>query len=446
MNIIIIGAGDIGFSLAKRLAYEKHNISIIESDAERFKFIEQALDAQTLFGHGTNFKLLHKAGIQNADLLIAVSDQDEVNLIAAMAAKQAGCKKTLARISNPQYLKENSLLPHQEFGVDMLLHPESIVARGAVRLLKQSAASDIIEFAEGRMVLLGIHLEADCPILKRPLREIVQQHSDFPFRITAIQRRDFTKIPGGDDILMPNDHIFVVLDRKHIPQLLQMVGKHNTSLERIMILGGGQIGSLIAEELENDHQVKIVESDSDKSYALAERLDRTMVIRGDGRDINLLALEGIIEMDAFIAVTGDDETNIITCLMAKHLRVPRIISLINKPDYAPIIPTIGIDAFVSKQALVVSGILKFIRQGEIVSIASIPGVEAEIIELVAKEGSKITRKPLAKIDFPKNALLGGVIRNDQVIIPTGETQIEAGNKVVVFALPGAVKKVEKLFS
>ncbi|APF18521.1 TrkA-N domain protein [Caldithrix abyssi DSM 13497] len=446
MNIIIVGAGDIGFSLAKRLAYEKHNISIIESEQERFKYVEQALDAQVLLGHGADFKLLHQAGVEHADLLIAVSDQDEVNIMAAMAAKEAGCKKTLARVSNPQYLSSKAYLNADKLGIDTLLHPESIVAKGAVRLLRQSAASDIIEFADGQLVLLGIHLDANCPILRLPLREISAQYSQFPFRITAIQRKDFTKIPGGDDILMPNDHIFVVLDRENIPQLLKMVGKHNISLERIMILGGGQIGYLIANELEDNHQVKIVESNVEKSYTLAERLDRSMVIHGDGRDINLLALEGIIDMDAFIAVTGDDETNIITCLMAKHLRVPRIISLINKPDYAPIIPTIGIDAFVSKQSLVVSGILKFIRQGEIVSIASIPGVEAEIIELIAQPGSKITKKPILKIAFPQNALLGGVIRGDQIIIPTGNTQIVAGDKVVVFALPGAVKKVEKLFS
>ena len=446
MNIVIIGAGDIGFSLAKRLAYERHNISIIESDAERFKFVEQSLDAQVLLGHGADFKLLHQAGVEHADLLIAVSDHDEVNLITAQAAKRAGCGKTLARVSNPQYLNEKAFLNKEQLNIDLLIHPESIVARGAVRLLKQSAASDIIEFAEGRMVLLGIHLDSTCPILRQPLKEIATRHQAFPFRISAIQRKEFTKIPGGDDILMPNDHIFVVMAREHIPEFLKIVGKQNTSLERVMILGGGQIGYLIAEELENKHQVKIIESNAEKSYSLAEKLDRSMVIRGDGRDINLLALEGIVEMDAFIAVTGDDETNIITCLMAKHLRVPRIISLINKPDYAPIIPTIGIDAFISKQSLVVSGILKFIRQGEIVSIASIPGVEAEIIELVAQPQSKITRKPVRQIDFPKNALLGGIIRGNQVVIPTGGTQILAGDKVVVFALPGAIKKVEKLFS
>lgn len=446
MDIVIIGAGDIGFSLAKRLAYEKHNISIIESNTERFKFVEQALDAQVLFGHGADFKLLKQAGIKDADLLIAVSDQDEVNLIAAMAAKQAGCKKTLARVSNPQYLNEKAYLKPGTLGIDLVIHPESIVAKGAVRLLKQSAASDIIEFAEGKMVLLGVHLDASCPVLRTKLKDIVVQYSHFPFRITAIQRKDFTKIPCGDDLLMPNDHIFVVLARKHISDFLKIIGKENTSLERIMILGGGQIGYLIAEELEDEHQVKIVESNMEKSYTLAEKLDRSMVIRGDGRDINLLALEGIIDMDAFIAVTGDDETNIITCLMAKHLRVPRIISLINKPDYAPIIPTIGIDAFISKQSLVVSGILKFIRQGEVVSIASIPGVEAEIIELIAQPESKITKNPLFKIDFPQNALLGGVIRNEEIIIPTGQTQIQAGDKVVVFVLPGAIKKVEKFFS
>jgi trk system potassium uptake protein TrkA len=217
-------------------------------------------------------------------------------------------------------------------------------------------------------------------------------------------------------------------------------------MENVMILGGGQTGTEIAHHLEDHVNVKIIESNVDKTQVLANHLQKSLVIRGDGRDINLLALEGIIDMDAFIAVTGDDETNIISCLVAKHLEVPRIISLINKTDYTPIIPTIGIDAFVSKQIVTVDQILKFIRRGSIVSVASLPGVAAEVIEYHTNENAKITRKAISQINFPKGALLGAVVRGDEFFIPVGDSILKAGDKVVVFALPTAIKEVEKLFN
>ena len=225
-----------------------------------------------------------------------------------------------------------------------------------------------------------------------------------------------------------------------------MFGKQNQTIDNIMILGGGQTGYLIARELEKDYNVKIIESNAETSSDLAERLQKSLVIKGDGLDINLLALEGIIDMDAFISVTGDDETNIVACLMAKHLRVPKIISLINKTEYSPIIPTIGIDAYISKQMLTVNSILKFIRRGQIVSVASIPGTPVEAIELIPKSGSKITQKQISDVKIPKNVILGAVLRGDKVFIPMGNSKIEAGDKVVLFALPSAISEVEKVFN
>jgi len=310
----------------------------------------------------------------------------------------------------------------------------------------QSAASDIVEFADGEIILMGIQLDHDLPILNRPLIELVKEFEDLDFRIIAIQRKDITKIPGGNDIIMANDRVFAIVSRDRVKDVLKISGKENVKIENIMILGGGQTGYLIAKELEKTHNVKIIESNTDKSSVLAERLEKSLVIKGDGRDLNLLALEGIIDMDAFISVTGDDETNIVSCLMAKHLRVPKIISLINKSDYTPIIPTIGIDAYISKQILTVNGILKFIRRGTIVSVASIPGIAAEAIEMIATEGSKITKKPLKDLRFPKDAIMGGVMRGDDVFIPVGSTLIEPEDKVVLFALPSAIHEVEKLFN
>jgi trk system potassium uptake protein TrkA len=245
---------------------------------------------------------------------------------------------------------------------------------------------------------------------------------------------------------MANDRVFAIVSRDRIKDVLKISGKENVKIENVMILGGGQTGYLIAKELEKTHNVKIIESNTDKSSLLAERLEKSLVIRGDGRDLNLLALEGIIDMDAFISVTGDDETNIVSCLMAKHLRVPKIISLINKSDYTPIIPTIGIDAYISKQMLTVNGILKFIRRGTIVSVASIPGIAAEAIEMIATENSKITKKPLKDLRFPKDAIMGAVMRGKDVFIPVGNTIIKPKDKVVLFALPSAIHEVEKLFN
>ncbi len=445
LHIIIVGGGSVGFTLAKLLSYEQHNIVLIENDLELSQKAAESLDAQIIHDSGTSFKALEQAGIQHADMVVAVTNSDEVNMLCVIMAKQYGVAKTVARVKNAEFLMENAPVNAEKFGIDLIIHPESEAAKGTVSLLKQSAATDVLEFADGRILLVGIQLDDQAPFLGKPLAQLGEEFSDFDFRTIAIQRKDITRIPRGDDVFMANDRIFVILPRQHMPELLRATGKENVKIENIMILGGGQTGYLIAKELEQNYNVKIIESDVDASTDLAENLRRALVIRGDGKDMNLLALEGIIDMDAFIAVTGDDETNIIASLMAKHLRVPKIISLINKPDYTPIIPTIGINAFISKQLITVNSILKFIRRGSVVSVASIPGISAEAIELIPNEHSPITRQPVAKIHFPKNAILGAVMRDNEVFVPVGRSQIKAGDKVVLFALPSAIHQVEKLF-
>ncbi len=445
---MILGAGQVGFNLAKTLSYERHDIIIIEKDPEITERASDSLDAQVYTGNGSDFTLLEKAGIKETDLLVGVTNSDEVNLLCAIMAKQYGVKTTVVRVKNRHFLRTDSPINKNKdrFDIDLIIHPESVAAHGAVRLLKQTAATDIIEFAGGKIVMMGIYLDRNLPILYRSLNDLAHEYRDFPFRTIAIQRKDITKIPGGDDVLMPNDRIFIVVPRKNVDDVIRITGKENVYIENVMILGGGQTGYLIAKELEKQHNVKVIESNVDQSHILSESLKRSLVIKGDGRDLNLLALEGIIDMDAFIAVTGDDETNIVSCLMAKHLQVPKIISLINKSDYSPIIPTIGIDAYISKQMLTVSGILKFIRRGTVVSVASIPGISAEAIEMQPTSGSKITRKPLKDLRFPKNAIVGAVQRGNDVFIPVGDTQIRANDEVVLFVLPDAINDVEKLFN
>jgi len=445
LYIIIIGAGHVGFNLAKQLSYEKHDIIIIESTSERYARAAEALDAQAYHGSGTSYKLLEKAGIKNADVLVAVTSNDEVNILSAIMAKKYGVKTTIARVTNGDFLDEGCPVNPQQVDIDLIIHPESEAANGAVQLLEQSAANYLVDFANGKIVMLGIQLDRDLDILRRPLVDLDKEFEDIGFRTVAIQRKDTTRIPGGSDMFMPNDRVFIVVSKEKVEQATKMFGKENQSIENVMILGGGQTGYLIAKKLEKDYNVKIIESDVEASPDLAEKLHKSLVIKGDGLDLNLLALEGIIDMDAFISVTGDDETNIVACLMAKHLRVPKIISLINKTEYSPIIPTIGIDAYISKQMLTVNSIIKYIRRGKIMSIASIQGTPVEAIEVIPKKKSKITKGILSEVKLPKNAILGSVQRGEEVFIPNGNSQIMEGDKVVLFALPSAIQDVEKVF-
>jgi trk system potassium uptake protein TrkA len=292
---------------------------------------------------------------------------------------------------------------------------------------------------------MGIRLEANSPILHKTLQEIWHKNENLAARIVAIKRKENTIIPGGNDILVPRDQIFVVCDKKLIPTIIKITGKEDVTIQNIMILGGGLIGRYVAREMEDSMNIKIIETRPEKSEEIADVLPKTLVIHGDGTDMNLLALEGIMDMDAFIAVTGDDENNIISTLMARHLRVPRTIALVNKTEYLPITPTIGMDAVVSKQLLTVNAIMRFIQKSTFERIASIPGIEAEIIEIIPQPNSKITKKPLKNIHFPKYAMVGAVQRQDDVIIPSGETQIQEGDRVVIFTLPKAMLEVEKLF-
>ncbi len=445
MYIIIIGAGNVGYNLAKLLSYEKHDLVIVEKDATRHTRAAESLDAQVIQGSGSSYRTLEKAGIHKADMLVAVTNQDEVNLLSCLMAKGYNVPRTIARVQSREFIHEQSPLNAKKLGIDLLIHPESEAATGAIHLLEQSAASHLIEFAGGRIIVLGVQVDRESDILRIPLSELTQQHPELRFRTVAIQRNETTKIPGGNDMFLPNDRAFVAVDKDNIAGLINLFGKENRSIDNVMILGGGQTGYLIAKQLERKCNVKIIESGSEQSEHLAEQLKKALVIKGDGLDYNLLALEGIIDMDAFIAVTGDDETNLVASLMAKHLRVPKIISLINKTEYAPIIPTIGIDAFISKQMLTVNGILRFIRRGQIAGVASLPGTPVEAIEFIARAGSKILKKPLSKTRFPKNVILGAVLREDDVFIPIGDTVIQAGDKVVTFAFPSAIHELEKMF-
>ena len=445
MHVLVIGAGAIGSQLGKRLVLDKHDVSMIEFDPHRAKRAREQLDAMVIEGHGASFRALEEAGVSGVDIVAAMTDHDEVNVMACQLAKKAGVPATIARVRNPEFTMPGFPLSCAELGVDALVHPEKETADAIVRLVRQSSATDLIEFADGKIQLLGVRLEANSSLLNVPLADLVREHGNPPLRIVAIHRMQDTLIPTGNDELLPGDQIFAVCDPAYIPEFVKLAGKKDTRIEDIMILGGGLIGQFVAQSLANELRVKIIESNEAKSQEIADVLSDSLIIHGDGTDIDLLATEGVVDMDAFIAVTGDDETNIISTLLVRHMKVPRTIALVNKVDYLPVTTTIGLDAVVSKQLLTVNAVQRYIHRQRVEAIASLPGIEAQVIEFVAKENRKITRRPLKDIKFPDHALVGAVMQNGNLVIARGDTQIRPGDKVVVFALPEAVDKVEKLF-
>ena len=445
MNILIIGAGDIGFQLAKRLSQEKHDITMIEADPQKVKRASEQLDAIVLGGNGASYRMLQTANLDKMEIVAAMTDSDEANLMACRLAKRSGVQTTIARVRHPQFTQQDFILSSQDLGTDLILHPEKETADAIVHLIRKSVATYAVEFEGGRMELLGLRLTQDSPYLNTPLRLLGEQFDSLHLRIVAINRNYDTVIPRGHDALAPGDQIFVVCAHDNSSKVIELAGKKPSHLKNVMILGGGLIGQFIASSLEREANVKIIESNRNTAHILADILPHALIIHGDGTDFDLLEAEGLADMDAFVAVTGQDENNIITTLLAQHSNVSRSIALVNNAAYLSIVGKIGMDAVVSKQSITVSAVQRYIRQQQVASIAGLPGIDAQVIEYIAGEGCKITHKELKDVRFPRNAIVGAILRQDELIIPHGDTQIRPGDKVLVFALPQALTELEKLF-
>lgn len=445
MRIIIAGMGDVGYQLAKQLSSEAHDIIAIDNDQQRLSYTDSMTDILTINGSSTSFKVLKEAKVEKTDLLVAVTSSEEVNLTTALISKRLGAKRTIARVSNAEYLENENLIGFHQMGIDFMIYPEELAAMEVVRLINRTAATDVIEFENGKISVIGLRLDKSAPVIHQKLIEVAKANPSLDYRIVAIYRNFRTIIPTGNDKFLPNDQIFVATKPQGIDSILRLSGKENINFNNIMILGGGKIGRRVAEVLSQKMHVKIIESDEEKTFELADQLPNTLVIRGDGRDIDLLAQEGIIDVDAFVALTEDAETNLISCLMAKHLGVKKAIALVDKVDYIPLTQTIGLDSLINKKLIAANSISRFIRKRDMVAYASLEGIDAEVIEFIAQSGSHVTKREIKDLDFPRGSIVGGIVRGDETIIALGNTQINANDRVVVFSLPDSVKKVEKLF-
>lgn len=445
MHILIIGAGDVGFQLGKRLAQTTHDITILEADPEKVKRAREQLDVLVVEGSGASFQALEAAEIRTVDIVAAVTNNDEINLAACRLAKKVGVGTTLARVRNPEYTRTDFILSNAELGVDHIIHPEREAGEAILRLIRQSSASYSVELEGGKIQLLGLQVATGSPLLYTPLADLGARYQNPPLRIVAINRNHRTIIPTGRDLLHPGDQVFVICDPTYVQTFKTLAGKVDKPLNNIMILGGGLVGQFLSEQLEAEANVKLIESNRQRSERLADLLRHTLVLYGDGTELELLQSEDLSAMDAFVAVTGDDENNIITALLARHANVQRTIALVNRISYLPIMPKIGLDAVVSKQLLTVNAVQHFIQHQQVAAVVHLPGIEAQLIEYIAGDSAKITRKALGDLHFPDHAIVGALFRDNRLVVPTGQTQVRRGDRAVVFALPQAVDELDQLF-
>lgn len=446
MNIIIAGDGEVGFHLAKMLSGENHNITIVDPHQELLKMIETHTDLMTITGDSTSIDVLEQANVRKADLLISVVHDEKVNLVTCILGAKLGAKRTIARINNTEYLTAENRELMRSIGIEAMVCPERIASKELVRLLHQSGATEIFDFSEGRLSLFLIKLDEKARVINKTLNQIAQENPRLNFRAVAIHRDNKTIIPKGNDEFKLNDLAYVITRPDGIEPLLKLGGKQKQEIKNVMIVGGGRIGRKTARRLEREMNVKLIDIDKERCMDLIDQLDNTLIINADARDIELLEDEGIRNMDAFIAVTNDYETNILTCLLAQRFGVKKVIPLIENIDYIEISKSIGIDTIINKKLITASYIVRFTMDAEVTSIKCLSGIDAEVLEFVVKPGAYVTTRPIHKINVPKGSIIGGIVRGMESYIAVGDFQIMEGDKVVIFALPGAINKIQELFN
>lgn len=445
MKIIIAGAGEVGTLLTKMLSQQNHEITVIDPSVDRLQYIDNHYDVTTLLGASDSLDLLREAGVKKADLLVAVNPNHQLNIISGILGKKLGAKKTIARIDNDEYLFSKNKQYFLELGIDSLIYPEKLAANEVIGLLNQTGTTEMVDFSGGLLSLYVIKLDENAPIINHTLEEALQNSKNFNYRAVAIHREGRTIIPRGSDIFHVGDLVHVITNKEGIPTLMEFSGKKKVELKNLMIIGGSRIGRRVAKKLQSQFSIKLIEYNKDLCYQLSEELHNTLIINADGRNMDLLIEEEINRMDALIAVTGHSETNILACLAAKQFGVKKTIAEIENIDYIDLAENINVDTIINKKLIAASHIYSFTLGDEIRSVKCLTGTDADVLEYVAKPGSRITRGQIRDLEFPKGAIIGGIIRGEQSIIAKGDTLVLDHDIVVVFSLPSVVQKVEKFF-
>ncbi len=446
MKIIIAGAGSVGTHLAKLLSGERQDIVLMDKDEERLSNLDTNFDLMTVNLSSTSIAGLKEAGVAGADLFIAVTPDESRNMTSCMLASNLGAKKTVARIDNYEYLSPKYQEFFQKLGVDSMVYPEMLAAKEIVDAIKMSWIRQWWEVHGGELVLLGVKLRTTAEILDIPLYKLGGPNT--PYHVVAIKRGNETIIPRGDDCIRNLDMVYFMTTKKHIPYIRQIAGKESyKDVRNVMIMGGSRIAVRTAQFAPDYMQVKIIENDLNRCHELTELLsNKTMIINGDGRDMDLLMDEGIKDTEAFVALTENSETNILACLAAKRLGVSKTVAEIENLDYIGMAESMDIGTIMNKKAIAASHIYQMLLDADVTNVKCLTVANADVAEFTVKEGAHITKHPVKDIGLPRGVNIGGMIRNGVGSLVTGNTQIQAGDHVVVFCLGMMIKKIEKYFN
>ena len=445
MKIIIAGAGNVGFHLAKMLSSEAQDIYLLDKNEDRLQFVASQIDVFTIHGDAKSIEVMEMAAVSSCDLIIAVTSSEETNMLVCMLAKKFGAKRTIARINDVDIIKNNKEYYYNELGIDTLISPTHLATMEIERLIHRAVFTDDLEFENGKLTVFGICVDKNSPLVDKTIKENSNLNPKLSFKPIALHRNEETIMINNDTVLLSNDIVYFISNPESIDTIIKVCGKESFKIKDIMILGGSRIGVYAAELLESNFNVTLVEKDKERCEVIAGMLKRTLVINLDGHDVKQLEDEGLRDMDAFITVTADSEMNIMSSLVAKNHGVKKTIARVENIDYIHLSQAIGVDTLINKKIIAASNIFKYVRKGNVSSVASLHGVDAEIIEFIVKPKSKVTKAPIRELKFPKTSNIAGVIRKGKGIIPFGDFQLKSEDKAIVFSLTESIHKIEKFF-
>ena len=445
MKIVIAGVGEMGSHLAKMLSGNGHDITVVDAEPKALADVASFADVITVEGDSTTFAVLRKASVRKCDLFIAVHPVENTNILAAIMAKQLGAKKAIARIDNNEYLEPNNKEMFINMGIDYMFYPEKIAAEEVITLLGHTSTTEFVDFSSGRLSLVVFRLEPTSPLVGRELSSFSVDESSL-YRTVAISRNGKTLIPHGADSYMVGDMVYIIARHDSVNEIMALSGHGDVNIKNMMILGGSRIGVQIAQAMQENVNVKLIDYNADKAYRLAEQLEKTLIINEDGRNTEAMMEEGLSNMDAFVAVTGRSETNILTAMLAKRMGAKKVIAEVENLNYINLADSVGVDTIINKKMVSASNIFRFTMSTDVLAIKCLTGSDAEVLEFIVKPNSPATKAPIKDLGLPSDVTIGGIVRGDKVFIAAGKTEIAAYDRVVVFAMPSAIAKVGYYFN
>lgn len=435
----------MGYHLAEHLSFENQDITLVDFDKDVLDNVSSHLDVMTILGDATSLEILKNANVRDAEMFMAVTTSEKSNIVAAVLAKQLGAKRVIARVRNHDYLKPEHEVFFKNLGIDNIISPSMLCSGEIYRMIKNSTFTDVFEFEGGKLNVVGLTLDQYCTLVNKKIADMKHDPIFEDIKIIAIVRDQITIIPRGNTVIRNNDHVFFISNKKAVSSIIELLGQQKVIIKNIMIIGGDDMAYTTALKLENEYRVTLVHRDKERCKWLSERLNHTLVINGDYKNIELLIEEGLEKMEAFISLTESSETNIITSLSAKNHGVYKAIAHVDTREYIHISHSIGVDSLINKKLVAANQVSRYLRKGKVEAVSGIYGVDAEIIQYMITKNNRVTKHPLRDLHFPETAIVAGVIRGEEVYIPNGNFTLSLNDKVIVLALPAAKASLEKFF-